>query len=609
LNTKHRKVIIDVETNGLKAPFTIHVIVCRDIETDEVFIFESTPVYPGNRKTLEDFRAFTAEVDLWIGHNIIYFDYVVLRDALVCPLPRAQIIDTLVLSQLLDTGREGGHSLEAWGLRLKHPKQEHDDWATYSLDMCNRCISDTKLNLLLYKHLTKICNRNPGVFDKALDIELKTRFTCLEMHEHGFPFKEKEARELHAKLSKRTDELLKLLQQSFPPSVEYVQLVTKLKEIVTPFNPGSPKQVVDRLWEAGWSPIDKTKTHEKQIKTKSVTERSKRYGWKINETNLSTLPAGSPEGFDYLLEYIIVKTRKSTLNEWLDAYSTTTGCVHGDFNPLGTRTQRCVHSKPNVGNVATAKSIKFNSDRLRELAISLGKDMRRLWSLPDDSSEVYLVGTDMESAHLRIFAHLINEPDFTLSLISGDKKHGTDPHSLNKRALGDACIDRDRAKTFIFSYLNGGTASIVSKIFSCSWNLAQEALDKFIRHYPGLARLKETVIPSDAARGYFVGIDGRYIINSSEHHMIGMYLQSMESILMKYANQLWREKLDELKINYRQINWIHDEFVTIVYGSKEVAEEVGNIQSLSIKEAGEMFQLRCPMGGESKIGRSWYDVH
>jgi hypothetical protein len=27
------------------------------------------------------------------------------------------------------------------------------------------------------------------------------------------------------------------------------------------FDPGSPKQRIDRLWEAGWQPVDKTKGH------------------------------------------------------------------------------------------------------------------------------------------------------------------------------------------------------------------------------------------------------------------------------------------------------------------------------------------------------------
>jgi DNA polymerase-1 len=78
---------------------------------------------------------------------------------------------------------------------------------------------------------------------------------------------------------------------------------------------------------------------------------------------------------------------------------------------------------------------------------------------------------------------------------------------------------------------------------------------------------------------------------------------------MKYANVLWRKELNERGIRYKQINWVHDEWVTEVPGSKEIAETVGLIQSEAIRMVGEIFGLRCPMGGEYKVGKTWLDVH
>jgi DNA polymerase-1 len=204
---------------------------------------------------------------------------------------------------------------------------------------------------------------------------------------------------------------------------------------------------------------------------------------------------------------------------------------------------------------------------------------------------------------------MINDERFTKALISGDKKNGTDPHSLNKSLLGEACVDRDRAKTFIFSYLNGAAAPKVSQIFGCSLKVAKDSLSRIVRAYPGLQDLKQNVFPRDAARGYFIAIDGRKIICDSEHLMMGMYLQSTESILMKYANIMWRDELDAKAIPYRQVNWVHDEWVTEVRGSKDDAELVGRIQCDAIRRVGEIFNLRCPMGGESKVGRNWLEVH
>jgi DNA polymerase-1 len=72
---------------------------------------------------------------------------------------------------------------------------------------------------------------------------------------------------------------------------------------------------------------------------------------------------------------------------------------------------------------------------------------------------------------------------------------------------------------------------------------------------------------------------------------------------------LWREELDKLNIKYRQVNWVHDEWVTEVVGDRTIAERVGQIQSDAIRAVGEIFKLRCPMGGESKIGKNWLEVH
>lgn len=746
-----RRVAFDIETNGLVNPTKIHVIVCIDIDTGEEFVFD------------EDFHAFVnfaKEVSLWIGHNSIYFDHKILTHFFGIVFPKKQCFDTLVLSQLLNADREGGHSLEAWGTRLGFPKQEHEDWSIYSPAMRQRCITDTQLTVKLYHHLMKVVNRNGSAFDKAIKVEMLARWSAREMSDNGFRFNITDARALYLELEQRRGELDKLLLESFEPKVEYIQLKTKvkdyiiekeqcllrlpknvgriikdtikkiekglseplenttqkieristknekkditqteiiiegkresgiivtlstlgntietdcmacllesmtsclknkedaalyvnairnslsiivtepdvfvdcsalnaillsdntklleklqkatsprLKELVTHFNPGSPKQIVDRLWEAGWKPINKTKTHELAERNKCVTDRHKRYGWKVDETNLSTLPEGYPKGFDVLLEHMIVSSRMRTLTEWMNVYNPDTGRIHGTFNPLGTKTHRCVHSSPNMGNIATKKTIKYNSERLRKLATDLGGRMRAMWICDDDT---VLVGTDMESAHLRIFAHLINDKEFINALITGRKEDGTDPHSVNKRKLGHVCVDRDRSKTFIFTYLNGGTANRVRTIFGCTLSEARTALEGFVASYPGLKRLREERIPVDAARGYFQGVDGRLVVNDSEHLMIGMYLQNMESVLMKHACEMWKGILDRLKIDYRLINWVHDEWVTEVKGGEEVAKKVGRIQAWSIAKVGKMFKLNCPMGGESKIGKDWLEVH
>ncbi len=599
------RVVLDIEANGLE-PTEIHCVVTKDLDNDDVQVFTG-------KRLQEEFPVWIKQSTLIVGHNVLEYDVYHLNRLLGCNIDLGVCYDTLVVGRLLDSGRDDGHSLDSYGKLLNHPKTENTQWDVLTDEMIEYCKNDVELNTKLYRYLERIIARNGKAFRQALALEHRIQILCLEMSRNGYKFDLDGLEALDRELANDISKLDEKIKGSFPDKVEYIQLKTKVKEVITPFSPRSPKQIVERLWSAGWKHIDRTKTHNDLLKKKKKTdedkERLKKFaisGWKVNETNLSTLPEDAPVGCQYLIEHILLSARRRTLAEWRAAYDPRDGSIHGRYNALGTITQRCVHSNPNMGNIATKKTIKYNSPRLRDLATDLGGRMRSFWVAPDNG---WLVGTDMESAHLRIFAHLIDDKEFTQSLINGDKKLGTDPHSVNKRRLGDLCVDRDRAKTFIFSFLNGAGAGKVSEIFNCSLQEAAEVLDGYVKAYPGLEKLKQETIPRDAARGYFVGIDGRLVKADSEHKMIGMYLQNMESVLMKYAWVKWDKELTKLGLPFHTVNFVHDEWVTEVEGDAEIAKVVGQVQVDALKWVGEEFNLRCPVSGESKIGKNWLDVH
>lgn len=629
MNNVIRRAVCDIEADSL-TPTRIWCVVLKDTSTGVVRALDN----PSTMAT--ELASLVAEYDELIFHNGIEYDVPAIHKVLGVPIPKHKVVDTLVLSRLLNAKRQGGHSLGNWGSILQFPKGDFNEFHQYSEEMLKYCINDVHLNHKVYDELMKVVNRNGNAFKLAIPCEMEMAWICKGMHDDGFKYNLQEADKITEELEERVARLHERIQASFPPrSIETKVITPKRTKTGTlhkaqfkwytgndytffeegspfcllewqEFNPGSPKQIVDRLWEAGWQPTEKTKTHLQAEKDKRVTDDHKRYGWKSNETNLSSLPDGAPDGARCLVEYILLSARIRTLTEWKAAYNNTDGRVHGKFNSIGTRTHRMSHTNPNLGNVATAKTIKYNSPALRELAISYGGRMRELWICDDDS---YLVGCDMEGAHLRIFAHLINDKDFIKALVSGKKEDGTDPHTLNKLRLGPSCPDRDRAKTFIFTFLNGGGSSKVSEILGINKRAAAQTLEGFVQSYPGLVRLREQAIPRDAARGYFVGVDGRLVLNSSEHHMIGMYLQNAEAVLMKHANIKWRNDLVNWGIKYRQVNMVHDEFVTEVKGTRAEAELVGQIQAHAIKWVGEKFGLNCPLAGEYKIGKNWLDVH
>lgn len=331
-------------------------------------------------------------------------------------------------------------------------------------------------------------------------------------------------------------------------------------------------------------------------------ERYKKYGWKINEINLSTLPDTAPEAAQYLTKWLTLEGRRSSLAEWL-------GCVgedskiHGKFWHIGSWTGRMSHSAPNQANIF-APFHGTPKNAVEEVKAKYDYTLRDLWT-----AEGYLVGTDAEGIQLRILAHIMKSAAYRDAICSGKKEDKTDIHNLNKNALGHVCRDRDAAKTFIYAWLLGASPSKVGEILSCSTGQAKEAVSTFLNSLPELKKVKEHKIPMDASRGFFVGLDGRKVHCDSEHLMLAGYLQNGESVIMKHANVLWRKEADKTGIRYKQVDFVHDEWQTDVIGNMEEAQEIGRLQRWAIEETGRRLDLFCPLAGSTDIGKTWAQTH
>jgi DNA polymerase-1 len=624
-----RKLVVDIETNALYNPSIIWCICAVDVDTNEWFSFSEKEVYSNECKKL------LAEAGTLIGHNFGTYDLPCINSLLGLVIPHSRVLDTLVLSQLFKYSIEGGHSLEAWGARLGSEKVGLDvDFSQYSTELVARCKRDVEINLKLYRLLKSKILDNPH-FEKAVKVEHDMQAICMDMSQNGFKFDINTAQQFREELTTKLNELDGKIKQAFPPKTKLIREVTpKLTKYGTisrqglprgwddfdsitagcpfslftweEFNPGSPSQVCERLHQAGWKPTEKTTGHLEAKGSKAeIAEKYGITGWKVNEKNLSTLPEDAPEGARHLVERLLVSGRWRTLNEWISYVDPCDECIHPRFNGIGTWTHRMSHQAPNLGNVAAAKSIKYKGPALEKLAIEYGSRMRALWTT--SNPDWWLVGTDAVGIQLRIFAHYINDPEFIKAVCEGNSKDGSDPHSLNARVLG---VPRDVAKTFIYAFLLGAGDAKIGEIVGGSKRDGRDAKQKYVEAYPGLKLLRETQIPRDAARGFFQSFDGRLVVCDSEHLMMAGYLQTGEACIMKHANVLWRKKANELKIPYRQVNFVHDEWQTEVCSpEKGQAESLGRIQCDAIRVVGEMFKLNCPMAGDTRVGKNWLETH
>lgn len=617
--------ILDIETDALINPTTIHCVVVRSFVPGgtgptEYAVFrvpESDPV------AADGLRTAIAEATAIVGHNIIGYDAPVLQKLVPSlVIDRKRVIDTLVISQLLNYNVSGGHSLEAWGERLGFHKIKFNDFSKFTDDMLTYCKRDVDITYKLFDLFSSYVH-SPE-WTHALRLEHDVAWLCNDLHNNGFAFDVDTAQQLHTDISYELKQLEDELMLAFPPRSKFVREITPQTTkhgtlhkkdfkwldsndltpysagasfsliAFEPFNPGSPKQCVERLNESGWNPTEKTKGHIKaeREKDEEKLKHYRTYGWSISETNLATLPPTAPQAAHKLVRWLLVASRQSTLEEWFNAYNERTGRIHGRFRHIGAWTGRMSHAGPNMANIPSHGS-------------AYGDEFRKLWRAENGS---HLVGVDADAIQLRILAHYMDDERFTAALVSGRKEDGTDAHTLNKLALGSVCRNRDTAKTFIYAWLLGAGTGKISQILDCSALDARDAVDSFLAYYPGLEKLRSERIPTDARRGYFTGIDGRKVICDSEHLMLAGYLQNGEALIMKQANLLWQAKAKEERLCFKQVNFVHDEWQVEV-SDLTTADRIGILMVQSIVDAGKLFKLNCPLAGNSKIGTTWLDTH
>jgi len=643
------KVVVNIEANGLK-PTKIWVCVCKDIDTGEYHIFRENDY--------DKLRTFLSTCSLCIGHNYLNYDGIHLQRLVGHQLDVERVIDTFIISRLVDYPRDG-HSAEDYSEEFGLGRQKQFDYSKYSTGLEQYCVHKVDVAHKIYLKYKKYID-NP---EHASSIRLEHDFQLIlnEMSDYGFMLDQKRTQKYLSQVTETLAELDKEIQEAFQPKLKLIREVTPkatkygtislssiprvLRDDVADytvdapfsfchwveFNPASPKQVVQLLNGAGWRPEDKTKGHIDTEREYNKLKRSRKKGsevaltlqvlyskleqlritgWKVNEPNLSTLPKSAPNSARLLAKRILYESRRKTLTEWLSLVGDDNR-IHGEFHGIGAWTHRMAHRKPNMANITN----EYDTNGKTRL---LGKELRQCWTVPKDR---LLVGVDAEGIQLRIFAHYINDPAFIDALVKGKKDDGTDPHSLNKQILGDCCKSRDAAKRFIFAFLLGAGLGKLSEILGVPEPEGQEALDRVYQRYTGLQTLKDTIIPADARRGYFVGLDGRKvrIFGDSEgqrrHLAMSGYLQCGEAVVIKTAATIFGPRLRDYDSHLVDI--IHDEFQLEVPNNYKIALAVAQLVSDAITQAGEDLGLRCPLAGsyyndkrkEMTFGRNWWETH
>ena len=513
-----------------------------------------------------------------------------------------KITDTLVLSRLSEPSKLGGHSLKKWGEYLHFPKDEYSDWSRLTPEMIEYCKQDVKVTEAVYKTVLKDLE---GFSDVCVELEHKVTTIINQQQINGWLIDEREANVLHAELCERKQGLVDKVLETFKPLPTFIKLnllkhpmkangqpsMAYAKQMARgahfndkrewgcieypEFNLASRQQIVRYLEHFGWTPTKFTD------KGNAMVDESVLKGI----TNI-------PECV-MIAEYFLISKREAMLRNILGKVGDDTR-IHGYVNTNGAVTGRMTHSDPNMAQIPASKH-DDKGELIWGIEGGYGADFRNIFK----AEEGYvIVGCDASGLELRMLAHYMNDEGYTNEILHGDI------HTANQVAAG--LQSRNQAKTFIYAFLYGAGDAKVGSIVNGGAKDGKRLKTKFLNNTPPLRDLRERVGKA-AKRGYVKGLDGRKIWIRSEHAALNSLLQGAGAIVMKKALTILDDCATIAGLDYKFVGNIHDEYQTEVL--KEHADAFGVLAVEAIREAGQAFEMRCPLDGEYKVALTWAGTH
>mgnify|MGYP003136439455 FL=1 len=400
------QLVFDIETDGLN-PSVIWCLVAQDVVSEKFYHFYED--------TLDEGIKFLQQADVIIGHNILGYDIPVIKKLTGVDLYHSdKVIDTLVLSRLLNPTREGGHSIAKWGYKLGVPKLDSPEWSSFTKEMLSYCERDVAINTKLLRYLRK---ESLGFSKECIKLEHKVTHILEQQRQNGFLFNDEEAMFLASELSCKLKETEDKVHETFKPiwvddkmvtpklkkdgklskqgltEQEYSDIIDGtlerkpfMRKTLQEFNLGSRKQIGQRLQELGWKPQKFTPTGQAIVDETTLKKITH-----IKEAQL-------------IADFLLYQKRLAQVHSWIDAVNEEDGRVHGSVISTGAITGRMAHRNPNMAQVPAVYS-------------PYGKECRSCWTVPKGYK---LVGIDASGLELRLLAHYMADEEYVNEIINGD---------------------------------------------------------------------------------------------------------------------------------------------------------------------------------------------
>lgn len=616
-----KRIAYDLETDGLLHELTkIHCVSLMDLDdpSKTPLLYHDTPGIEPCHGDIREAMDILDQAEHVVAHNNLGFDNEVVKKLYGVELAVDKCFDTIVASRVVfsdlrdrDFARRdadpefpgkftGSHALGAWGYRLGEAKGDYDGgWSTFNQDMATYALQDVVVTEKLYRYLL---DRLPEPKPMGpMELEMQFAAICEEMNRTGVQIDRPALQVLLETLEGRLADLESEIQSLFPPEYhEYKPYPSgkprmmfckvrngKFADKRIPFDPGSRQQLARRL-EAkyGWSP----------------TSLSSKGNPVMNEEVLMDL-ADRYDEVKPVAEYYIVKARLGTLREGQSSYvklMDSTGILRGRTIHIGTQTGRCAHRSPNLGNICSSRA-------------PYGHEIRSLF-IPRRG---YIqAGFDASALEFVALAHYVGKWDggaLRETVLSGNKDDGTDIHSMNAKnieATGVPCT-RAMAKTAIYCTMYGGSARRLAEQLGCKVGQARKIQKALTGGIKGLNELQASLIDAVEKRGAIWAINGMRVGTRSPHSALNFLLQSCGAMVMKAVTVFVKEEVEAAGMvwgkDYILTGHVHDE----LQGSlkEEFKDSFSACVDRAFERTTDLFQLRCPVAGETDFGSSWAQTH
>ena len=350
-----------------------------------------------------------------------------------------------------------------------------------------------------------------------------------------------------------------------------------------PFNPNSPKQVAEILFERFGLPIiDRTKT-----------------GPSTSARVLSILAEQHPFPGKLLAHRELKKLLTTYIDRLPKAIHPSTGRIHTSFHQTATATGRLSSSEPNLQNIPTRTAI--------------GGRTRAAFVAPEGSS---LVAADYSQIELRLLAHFSEDERLIEAFHTG-----LDLHRLTASVLfglpEEQVPDRLRgaAKRINFGILYGISPFGLARELGIPQSEAKGYIDRFFSAYPGAKEYIDRMIERATETGYVETILGRRRPltnlasrdvarrNFDRRNAINTPIQGSAADLIKLAMIEIDRWIEDRHIAVKMILQIHDELVF------EIEEEtLAEATAVIVEKMEGVLALRVPLSVKVASGSDWSQI-